>query len=488
MKSIFRVFLLVALTCSFYSFGCGGGGSGGSGGLGDIVACNAATNDGCETDLDCEYVTSGDTGCFEPIVLKGKVFNLASGAAIEGARVVALDANGSVASNVAVTNAEGNYEISPSVKRDAEGNPASGQSVTLRADAAGFQTFPGGVRQALPIDATAAVKAQVLWAKSFVLQTALTDVGLIAFEAGAPTASIYGTAELPETIKGTLVVAELSATQGYTAIADLAGGYRIFNLPAGAYTVRGYTQGSNYNPAAVTLADAESKEANLTLSGYATATLNGSVQIVNPGSGDTTSVILAVESTFNENLVRGEMPPGLRAPSPGTDPNIKGSFTIEGIPAGRYVVLAAFENDYLVRDPDTCISGTDILHQEFTAGQTVDLSDGFKITGSLDVISPGAAGPEEVATTTPTFTWQDDSSEENYRVTVLDSFGNTVWQTTIPGVSSGNPSVTYDADGSGALLESGMFYQFKAVSTHTKGGSTCEISQTEDLKGVFYIQ
>ena len=480
MKSIFRVFLLVALTCSFYSFGCGGGGSGGSGGLGDIVACNVTTNDGCETGLDCEYVTSGETGCFEAIILKGKVFNLASNAAIEGARVVALDANGSVASNVAVTNAEGNYELSPSVKRDAEGNPASGQSVTLRADAAGFQTFPGGVRQALPIDATAAVKAQVISTKSYVLQTALTDVGLIALEAGAPTASIFGTVELPETIKGTLVVAELSATQGYTAIADLAGGYRIFNLPAGAYTVRGYTQGSNYNPATVTLADAESKEANLTLSSDATATLGGSVQIVNAPGGSTTSVILVVESTFNTALTRGEMPPGLRAPAPGIAPNISGSFTIDGIPASTYVVLAAFENDGLVRDPDTCISGTDILHRAFSAGETVDLADGFKITEALEILSPGAGAPEAVTTATPTFSWVDDSSEDQYDITLLDTFGNQIWTKTIAGVSGSNPSVVYD----GPALVTGMYYQFKVVSSK----SGCELSQTEDLKGVFYIQ
>jgi len=479
MKNALRVFVLVALTCLFYSFGCGGGSSG-PGGLGDIVACNAATNDGCETGLDCEYVTSGETGCFETILLKGKVFNLAGGAAIEGARVVALDANGSVASNVAVTNAEGNYELSPSIKRDAEGNPASGQSVTLRADAAGFQTFPGGVRQALPIDATAAVKANVLSAKSFILQTALTDIGLIVLEAGAPTASIYGSAEMPETVKGTLVVAELSATQGYTAIADLTGSYRIFNLPAGSYTVRGYTQGSNYSPAAVTLADAESKEANLTLSSDATATLSGSVQIVNAPGGSTTSVILVVESTFNNALVRGEMPPGLRAPAPGTAPNISGAFTIEGIPAGTYVILAAFENDVLVRDPDTCISGTDILHRAFAAGETVDLSDGFKITEALEILSPGAAGPEAVATATPTFSWVDDSSEDQYDITLLDTFGNAVWTKTIAGSSGANPSVVYD----GPALQTAMYYQFKVVSSK----SGCELSQTEDLKGVFYIE
>lgn len=472
-KNILRVFLLVALTGLFYSLGCGGGGGSGT-------ECNLATNDGCDSGLACEYLTTGEKGCFEPVVLKGKVFNLATSAAIEGARVVALDANGSVASNVAVTNAEGNYELGVSVTRDAEGNPASGQSVTLRADAAGFQTFPGGVRQALPIDATAAVKASVISTKTYVLQTALTDIGLIALEAGSPTASIYGVAEMPDAAKGTLVVAELSATQGYTAIADIEGNYKIFNLPAGTYTVKGYTQGSNYTPATAALADAESKEVNLSLNSDGTATLNGSVQIVNAPGGSATSIILVVESTFNNSLARGEMPPGLRAPAPGTAPNISGAFTIGGIPAGTYVILAAFENDILVRDPDTCISGTDILHRTFAAGETVDLSEGFKITEALEILSPGASGPEAITTLTPTFSWVDDSSEDQYDITLLDTFGNVVWTKTIAGVSGSNPSVVYD----GPALETGMYYQFKVVSSK----SGCELSQTEDLKGVFYIQ
>jgi hypothetical protein len=33
-----------------------------------------------------------------------------------------------------------------------------------------------------------------------------------------------------------------------------------------------------------------------------------------------------------------------------------------GVPDGKYVALAAFENDGLVRDPDTSIGGTQIVH------------------------------------------------------------------------------------------------------------------------------
>jgi hypothetical protein len=482
MKTLRVVCIVLAFAIASPLFSCGGGGGGGSGALGSLVSCNALTDDGCDENLSCEFTDGGETGCFLPVVLSGNVFNLATGAAVEGARVVAMDANGSVASNVAVTDAEGNYQLAVSVLRDTDGNPASGESVTLRADAQSYQTFPGGVRQALPVDVTGATEADVTLSKAdaLLLDTSLTDIGLIALEAGAPTASIYGTVEMPDTVRGTLVVAEFSQTKGYSAIADLEGNCRIFNLPAGNYTVQGYTQGSNYGPATAPLADGEELEKNLSLSDDETAILSGSVQIVNAPGGSATSVILVVESTFNEALTRGEMPPGLRAPDPGTAPDITGAFTIEGIPAGTYVILAAFENDILVRDPDTCISGTDIIHQIFAAGQTVDLSEGFKITEALEVLSPGAGEPEAVSTATPTFSWVDDSSEDQYDITLLDTFGNEVWAKTIAGSSGADPSVVYD----GPALETGMYYQFKVVSSK----SGCELSQTEDLKGVFYIE
>lgn len=477
------VLLFVFLPLLYLVTFCGGGSKDGVDA--SINNCNALAESGCDDGLVCEFTSSGGADCFIPILLRGKVFDLADDSPVEGARVVARDVNGAVASSVVVTGADGNYELEVSITRESDGSPASSQSVTMRADAAGYQTFPGGVRQALPIDVTDTTEEN----ESLIVENVQTDIGLIALEAGAGTASIFGKVDLPEETKGALVVTELSPTNGFTAIADREGNYKIFNLPVGVYTVTAYVQGANYNIASATLADGDEVELNLSVKDQSPASLLGSVQIVNPGSGDATSVILVVESTFDENLMLGEMPPGLRAPEPGLSPDVTGKFTIEGIPAGRYVILAAFEDDYLVRDPDTCISGTDIVHQTFGAGETIDLSSqGFKITGSLNVISPGANGPETVSTTTPVFTWEDDSSEDNYDLVVFDSFGNKVWETSIAGVSGGNPSVTYNVDGTGAgtatALESGMYYQFRVTSTH----KSCEISQTEDMKGVFFVK
>ncbi|HEX7837450.1 MAG TPA: hypothetical protein VF469_08305, partial [Kofleriaceae bacterium] len=180
---------------------------------------------------------------------------------------------------------------------------------------------------------------------------------------------------------------------------------------------------------------------------------------------------------------RGVPPPGIRAPSTGA-PSVSGAFTIDGVPPGKYVVVAAFENDGLVRDPDHCIAGTADVHVQVTAGQAAPIATAFKVTGALAVMSPGATQAEAV-TAAPTLKWADDSSEDQYVVDVFDAFGQRAWTTTIPGVSGGTPMVAY-----GGPMTRGMYYQFRVTSTKTQGGAggtTCELSRTEDLRGVFYV-
>jgi hypothetical protein len=211
--------------------------------------------------------------------------------------------------------------------------------------------------------------------------------------------------------------------------------------------------------------------------------VSGSLQIVNGGLGSATSVILVVESTFDAALVRGDAPPGLRAG------NVTGAFSIAGVPDGRYVALAAFEDDHLVRDPDTTIGGTQLVHVAVVNG-AASLAPSFKVTGALDVVSPGAAGAEPVSSAAPALAWVDDAGEKSYDVSVLDAWGNTVWRAAFPAVTgSATASVTYGQT-AGALstahaaepLQADMYYQFRVVSIDNAG---TPIAQTEDLKGVF---
>lgn len=446
--------------------GCGGGGGGGK------ASCDPAENTGCEKALVCEAVAGGRGICAMPVILRGHVIALADATAIAGARVVALDVNGAPRSSVAVTDEGGAFELQVPHERNEDGTPLP-LVVTLRADASGFQTFPSGIRQSLPIDTTAVEAAD----GAYVLQGVPTEIGLIALPEGAGSASISGTVSLPEGRPGVLVVAEKDG-RGRSAVADRDGHYRIFNLGAGNYTVTGYSRGTSFEAKSATVAEGSDLLLDLMPSGAATATVAGKVSIVNPGDGRATSIVLVLESLFDETTLRGESPPGLRAPDQGQAPNVTGAFSIDGVPAGRYAILAAFENDFLVRDPDTSIAGTEIVRQTITAGQVLSLAVSFKVTGAINFRPPLGFAPLAVSAA-PTISWEDDSSEDAYELEVYNALGDRVWNHAEPGYSGADPSVVYDGP-----LDPGMYYQVKVRSL--KDG--VPISQTEDLAGVFYME
>lgn len=454
------------------------------GGDDDEKACNPVAGTGCGDGLVCEQLEAGGSICAAPVLLEGIVTSLADGSPIEGARVVALDANRAPASTVAVTDALGAFSIRVSNPRTPDKLPIANQ-LFLRADARNYRTFPSGLRQSLPVSTADAIED----GGEFVVENAQTAIALEPLEA-AGTAAIHGNVELAAGQPGVLVVAEpeLGGAASGTAIADRDGGYAIFNLAPGNYTVRAYAKGGVHAPATVTLVADEDELVDLTMSGPAAATVSGSVQLVNPGAGTGTSVILVVESTFDEALGRGESPPGLRAPE-ALELTLKGSYAIAGVPPGRYVALAAFEDDFLVRDPDLCIGGTTVTRFEVLSDQAAVTLAGFKITGALDLVSPGANGPELVGPR-PVFTWKDDSSEALYKLTVVDGLGNLVWESTVPSASGTDPSVTY---GAVDPLAPG-YYQW---SVESYAGTTCVVggvsenkflSRSEDLKGVFIVE
>ncbi|MDO8632575.1 MAG: hypothetical protein Q7R41_19000, partial [Phycisphaerales bacterium] len=313
-----------------------------------------------------------------------------------------------------------------------------------------------------------------------VIENALTTVGLIALPGDTTLlGSISGI--IDAAISSSILVVAEGDAGAYVGFSDESGAYTIFNVPGGSYRVNGYAAGVQLDTATLSVDTGEAVGGvNLAETNAPLSTVSGNVQIVNAPGGSLTSVILAVESTFDETATRGQVPPGLRVGS------VTGAFSIEGVPDGRYVVLAAFENDNLVRDPDENISGTQIVHIEAPdpiAGNTISISDGFKITEALAVVEPGADGPQQVDSTTPTFVWADDSSEDGYTVRVFDAFGTQVWESEIGSVSGGaSVSLSY----AGPALESGMFYQFRVTSFRERSGSRSAISTTEDLKGVFF--
>jgi hypothetical protein len=443
--------------------------------------CTPGTTHGCTTGQVCEEVVSGEPACFAPVVLRGRVFDTQTDDGIAGATVVALDVNGSARSSVVLSQRDGRYELALPARRNESGAPVE-DAITLRVAASGYQEFPALPREALPIDLTVTDLAAP------VIMNAATDVGLISLpDTASGWAVIAGEIE-HELAPGALVVAVQNDTAVSTAIADIEGAFTLFNVPPVETRVEAYRAGLAVTPETVRPA-AGSRVANVTLSASTEglARVSGSVNIVNAPGGLTTSVILVLESTLMESpgIVRGVAPAGLRAAG------VSGSFAIEGVPPGDYAVLAAFENDQLVRDPDESIAGTRVVHIQVTADSgDLTVSESFKVTEALAIHSPGASALDLLAPgAAPVFTWADDSSEDGYELRVFDAFGELVYEALdLPRV---NGSATVTHTWREAELEPGMIYQFRVMSFREGRGATggrAYISATEDLRGVFQIE
>jgi hypothetical protein len=449
-----RILCTVLLTVPAFA-GCGADDKPDSNG-----SCSLTEQSGCDAGKVCEEVKGGEPQCFAPVTVKGKVTHAFDATPIAGAHVVARDANGVAISSVAVSDAAGAYALNVPALRNADGTIADeDNAVTLRADGAGFLTFPHAPRTALPVDLGGAS------GNPPAIENASTKIQLIPLEeTGLGTVSGQVKSAHPG---GTLVLAG-----GVTGLADRDGSYTVFNVPEGDVEVQGYAPGVNLQSKSAKVTSGQATtHVDLERVSDATAVVSGGVQIVNAPGGSETSVILVLEETFQQDTARGEAPPGLRAFP------VSGAFSIPNVPDGKYVVLAAFENDALVRDPDTSIGGTEIVHVQ-VSGQSVAISEGFKVTEALTVNSPGAEGTE-VVSGTPTFSWADDSSEDDYTLIVFDALGARIWE--VEGIVGPNGNKPVTVEYAGPALMPGMVYQFRATSI--KDG--VPISQTEDLKGVF---
>lgn len=438
----------------------------------DADMCTAGTTEGCGGGRVCELVEGGDPACFDPVQIRGRVFDSTTDEGIGDATIVALDVNGIARSPVAVSEADGTYVLPVPSRRNADGVPLMDQ-VTLRVAAQGYQPFPTAPRSALPIDLDGGTFSE--GENATIIRNAATDVALIPLEGDVTgLGTISGRVDHDDSA-GVLVVADQGMTAVSTAITDNNGDFTLFNVPAGPTRVSGYRAGLTVTPADVTATADAVRDVVLAASTDGLATVSGSVNVVNGGDCTTMSVILVVASTFVETVARGEAPAGLRVAG------ISSEFTIPDVPPGSYVVLAAFENDFCVRDPDTSIGGTTIQRID-VMGADVMLADSFKITGALAVIGPGVDGIETVSAP-PTFTWEDDSSEDAYEFFLYDALGNLVHENLAVPSPGGGEDVVYTP--AGVTYEEGMIYQFRAFSYHDEATGHVRISATEDLRGVF---
>ncbi len=428
----------------------------------------------CADDLICNPTIDGGGLCAPPITISGTVVDLSGDQPIAGARVQALDANGAAVGAVAIAEEDGSFMLHVPALRDSAGQPRD-SAVTLQAQAAGFQEFPTALRPALPIALENAVADGDSWRIDDTLSTIkLIDLKLPSETLGTISGQVTG-----KHTSGLLMVAE-SDSVSRTGFSDREGNYVIYNVPPGQYVVKGYASGIQMDETIVDVhAGAEVAGVDLVEVNRDLNRVSGSVQIVNATGGAVTSVILAVASTFNETSAKGTAPPGLRVA------DVSGAFTLADVPDGHYVVLAAFENDALVRDPDQSIGGTEIVRitvPDPDLGNDLMISEGFKVTGALSIVSPGADGLEQIGASQLVFVWEDDSSEDGYEIELFDAFGEQVWHDEIEGVSgSEHVSLTY----TGPSLEHGMIYQFRVTSFRERNSGRAAISKTEDLRGAF---
>jgi len=450
--------------------------------------CTIGDNSTCSSEQVCEQVQGGDPTCFDPVYVRGQVFDAQTSSAIANASVIAVDVSGGVVASAVLTDASGNYSLNVPATRDADGNVLA-FSVTLRVDASGYLAFPKAPRIALPIDLMSGVAAN----NEIVVDNITTDVSLFKLSA-TDLGSIHGTVSAD--LAGALVVADQGGTAVSTAIVNFDGTFTLFNVPINvSTTVSAYIAGFHVVPETVTVVSTTTAlDVDLVSDTTGLATVSGNLSPVSGPVWTNTSVILVVESTFSSLLNAGYVPAGLRD---GTLTPSDTAFSIVDVPPGRYVLLAAFENDGLVRDPDLGQAGTDIRSVQVsdsgvvtvTSPRSEDLS-GIKVTGPITIVSPGATSAVEIVTTVPQLRWAPYPGTNHYEVRVFDAFGTKVYEDiTVP--STGNP-VTVTMDGThsipvaaSASLTPGMVYQFHVVGIKTGGDAN---SLTEDLLGVFQYQ
>ena len=428
----------------------------------DNTQCNPNDSSSCDNGQVCEAYTDGagmHNACVAPTLLRGHVTNAQSGAAVANARVVAIDGNTHASTGpVAITDAAGNYSIRVTPPR------MSGASTdyTLRVSAAAYEDFPSGIRVALPI--TVAFQDP----KGAATITGPEDVALVPI-ANAPAGAIAGSVS-GDKHAGVLVVAE-GGGKGFSAVTDGGGGYVIFNVPDGTYTVSGYFIGVEYTPAQnVVVAGARKDGVNLAASGAAQGVLTGTLDYVaGAPTAQATSVVLRLQSTK-------EVPPGFSAPAMNAT-----AYTLSGVPAGTYDVLAAFPNDGLIKDPDPGIAGT-AIPTAVCAGASCTCSGGscsFKVT---DPVAMGAPDADAIVMGTPMFTWTAYPSAAKYTIDVFDSQGNPVC--TIDNIAAGSASQVYGGTNC-ATLTPGLFYQWHITAFRQTGGTYIPTSTSEDLRGVW---
>ena len=395
-----------------------------------------------------------------PTVPKGKVSgvisNSSSAEAISNATVTLFSADNNQAVAVTTSDANGSYSMTTVV-----GN------YFLKVNAQGFDPVPprGFSAVSFTISASATIT------KDVALNTSdQTDLGSIEGKVSSGSTGILGA----------LVVAS-NGSQAYSAISDASGSYKIFNVPAGSYTVKAWLVGYNSNEVSTSaVANDATTDVNVSLTSGASASVSGSITFL-----ATQNAEVDVSLTHPET---GETVPGLFTMTSG------GSYTIKYVPTGTYLARASFANDNIVTDPDWIVKNGEPFVTVSTGAVTRD----FSVTGAVSLTSPtneaSTTEPLEISSTTPTFSWKSYSSTSDYVIEVTNSNGVVIWggftgnwtskNIVIP---SSQTSIEYNSDGNASeLLQPGGIYRWRIYASKDAGGGSSWnlISSSEEQRGL----
>jgi hypothetical protein len=188
-------------------------------------------------------------------------------------------------------------------------------------------------------------------------------------------------------------------------------------------------------------------------------TVTGSLDFVDR-SPSPTSVILAPASSFDPDVLHSAVPEG---------PKVSGvttSWSIENVPPGNYLVLVAFEDDGLTRDPKFSETPISVGNDSVQVGS-------IPVSPAIVIVKPHG---ETLPATQISFEWIDDEGEMSYDVSLIDSAGNQVWAA---GYFAGTTQIGYE----GPVLAPGQ-YQLRVRSV---GSDLLPIHRSEDLAGTFTV-
>jgi hypothetical protein len=436
----------------------------------------------CKEGFQCAEILGGEPTCLLPVELRGQVQNLASGAGVSHAQVQLLDENGVPMDAALETDGSGIFVIILEVPRDLEGGPAEG-SFGFIVQAPGYEASVSMIRPPVFVDASQATlemdeetEEGIVW----VVEPAVGTLGLIPLAAAAST---YGT--ITGKVRGDdcqdVLVAAEGEDQGVTTLSDSDCEYTLLNVLPGNYTVSAFQAGTQYQSAELSLAAGLKAEAvDLLVSDLPLAKVSGKVELNPSIEGQDTSVALVLESTWAAAAGRGVVPEGL------TVVGINGSFVIEDVPDGRYVVMPAYGIDGLVMAPDQTQGGTRMVTIEIPdkGSRNIELLEALRVNAALSIEGPGADGPEAVKSATPIFMWGDDAGEAGFELVVVNSLGEKIWDTD---VEPENTSETAQIIYAGPTLKKGMYYQFRVQSYKDQMSSRVYLRGTEELRGVFFL-